>query len=163
MASGFPKWTTGWNLFSPAAGDLFSNGHVDLVTTTREGYLLAWSTNGSASANAQWWRLQHDEWNTGNYQTVTRPPGAILGAAFTPATGSLTFKAPGSSWYSGKPTSYRITLEPQSRTLTVPATVPAGSTQTIKVPAGTRRVGVQAVDVPAHARSDLLGPLRWVG
>jgi hypothetical protein len=162
MASGFPKWTTGWTIFSPAAGDLFSNGHDDLVTTTREGYLFAWSTNGSSSANTQWWRLQHDEWNTGNYQTVSRPPGAIRAATFTPATGSLAFKAPGSSWYSGKPTSYRITLEPEGKTLTVPATVPAGSTQTLKLPAGTQRVGVQAVDVPAHARDDLLGPLRWV-
>jgi hypothetical protein len=162
MASGFPKWTTGWSVFSPTAGDLFSDGHVDLVSATREGYLFAWSTNGPASANTQWWRLQHDEWNTGNYQTVTRPPGAVSGASVAPASGLLTFKAPGSSWYSGEPTSYRIRLEQEGRTLTVPATAPAGSTQTITLPAGTRRVGVQAVDVPAHGRSGLLGALEWV-
>ncbi|HXN37022.1 MAG TPA: hypothetical protein VN892_03215 [Solirubrobacteraceae bacterium] len=32
MAPGFPKWTTGWTMFSPAAGDLLSNGRSDLVT-----------------------------------------------------------------------------------------------------------------------------------
>ena len=74
---GFPKWTTGWTLFSPAAGDLLSNGDVDLVSTTREGYLFAWGTKGPESENDQWWRAQHDEWNTGNYEAVTRPPGAI--------------------------------------------------------------------------------------
>jgi hypothetical protein len=73
MAPGFPKWTTGWNVFSPVAGDVLSNGHVDLVSTLREGYLFAWATNGPASANNQWWRAQHDEWNSGNYETVTHP------------------------------------------------------------------------------------------
>jgi hypothetical protein len=70
MAPGFPKWTTGWNLFSPVAGDLFGTGSVDLVTTTREGYLFAWKTDGT-SAGLEWWRGQHDEWNSGRYETVT--------------------------------------------------------------------------------------------
>ncbi len=157
MAPGFPKWTTGWNLFSPTAGDVLSNDKVDLVTTTREGYLFAWSTNGSPSANTQWWRMQHDEWNTGNYEAVTRPPGAVSAATFSPASGSLTFKAPGGIWYTGKPTSYRVQIEPQGKTLTVPATASAGATQTIQVPAGTHRVGIQAV-----GPSQLLGPLKWM-
>jgi hypothetical protein len=72
MAPGFPKWTTGWDVFSPAAGDVLSSGSVDLLTTTREGYLFGWATPGRASANTEWWRAQHDEWNSGNYGTVTR-------------------------------------------------------------------------------------------
>jgi hypothetical protein len=163
MASGFPKWTTGWNLFAPTAGDALSNGKVDMVTTTREGYVFAWKTGGSAAANTQWWRMQHDEWNTGNYGTATRPPGAILAATFTKATGSLTFKAPGSVGYSGKPSSYQLKLEPQGRTITVPAAAPAGSTETVRVPAGTDRVGVQAVDAQPHGAFSLLGALKWVG
>ena len=76
MAAGFPKWTTGWTLFSPAAGDVLSNGKVDLLTTAREGYLFGWGTDGPASSNTQWWRAQHDEWNSGNYETVTRHLGS---------------------------------------------------------------------------------------
>jgi hypothetical protein len=157
MAAGFPKWTTGWNLFAPTAGDVLSNGKVDLVTTTREGYVFGWSTGGAASANTEWWRMQHDEWNTGNYATVSRPPGAITAATLGPGSASLTLKAPGATGYSGKPSSYRIKLEPQGKTVTVPATATAGSTQTIQVPAGTQKVGIQAV-----GPSNLLGPLRWV-
>jgi hypothetical protein len=69
MAAGFPKWTTGWNVFSPAAGDLLGGGKVDLVTVTREGYLFVWSTDGTP-AGLEWWRAQHDEWNSGRYGTI---------------------------------------------------------------------------------------------
>jgi hypothetical protein len=57
----------------------------------------------------------------------------------------MTFAAPGSSWYAGMPASYRLTIEPQGQTLSRPATVPAGGTQTLAVPAGTQRLGIQAV------------------
>ena len=40
---------------------------------TREGYLMVWKTDGLASANTEWWRYRHDEWNTGRYGTVTNP------------------------------------------------------------------------------------------
>jgi len=145
MAAEFPKWTTGWTVFSPAAGDLFSNGTVDIVSVTREGYLMAWSTKGPESANDQWWRYSHDEWNTSNYEAVTRPPGAIRNAQWKKSAAKLTFTAPGSTWYEGTPSSYRLTLEPQGTTVTAPATVAAGSTQEVPVPAGTRSVGIQAV------------------
>ena len=68
MAGGFPKWTTGWNVYSPVAGDMFGSGKVDLVTATREGYLMAWKTHGT-TAGLQWWRGQHDEYNSGRYET----------------------------------------------------------------------------------------------
>jgi hypothetical protein len=160
MAAGFPKWTSGWNLFSPTAGDVLSNGKVDLVSTTREGYVFAWGTNGPAAGNTEWWRMQHDEWNTGNYATVSRPPGAIAGA--TLSADSLTLKASSSAGGAGKPSSYRVLLEPQGKTLTVPATAPAGATQAIQVPGGTQKVGVQAVGPSTHGQPDLLGPLKWV-
>jgi hypothetical protein len=145
MAEGFPKWTTGWTVFSPAAGDLLSNGKTDIVSTTREGYLFAWPTNGPASANSQWWRYQHDEWNTGNYEAVTRPPGVIRNGSWSASTRTATFTAPGAMWYEGKPSSYEVTLEPQATTETVPATAAAGATETIHAPAGTTGVVIQAV------------------
>ena len=143
--AGFPKWTTGWNLFSPAAGDLLSSGRVDIVSATREGYLFAWATDGPAAANDQWWRLQHDEWSSGNYGSVTRPPGAIRRARWSPGQATMTFTAPGGSWYAGMPASYRLTIEPQGQTLSRPATVSAGARQTLAVPVGTQRLGIQAV------------------
>jgi hypothetical protein len=43
---------------------------VDLLTTTREGYLMAWSTPGT-TAGLEWPRAQHDNWNSGRYETDT--------------------------------------------------------------------------------------------
>jgi hypothetical protein len=158
LAEGFPKWTTGWNLFAPAAGDLLSTGNVDVVSATREGYLFAWATEGPASENSQWWRGQHDEWNSGNYEAVTRPPGAILGAQWEAGSEQATFIAPGATWYEGTPASYRLKLEPQGTTQSETATVAAGSPQTLQVPAGTTRVGIQAV-----GPTGLLGRMVWLG
>ncbi len=158
LAEGFPKWTTGWTLFSPAAGDLFSSGDVDVVANTREGYLFAWGTNGPQSENTQWWRAQHDEWNSGNYASVTRPPGAIRKAHWKAGAASAKFTAPGSTWYEGTPSSYQLKLEPQGTTVSAPATVPAGSAQKLAIPAGTTRVGIQAV-----GPTGLLGEMVWLG
>jgi len=72
MAAGFPKWTTGWSLFSPAAGDLLGDGKVELVSTTREGYLMVWTTAG-VPAGLQWARAQHDNWNSGRWGTTVTP------------------------------------------------------------------------------------------
>jgi hypothetical protein len=152
-SEGFPKWTTGWNLFSPAAGDLLSSGRVDVVSATREGYVFAWSTGGPTAGNDQWWRYQHDEWNSGNYASVTRPPGAIRGAHWSPGQSTITFTAPGAVWYAGTPAAYRLTLEPGG-TQTAPATAPACATESLPVPAGTERVSIQAV-----GPSGLLGAL----
>ena len=72
MAAGFPKWTTGWSLFSPAAGDLLGDGKVELASTTREGYLFVWTTDG-VPAGLQWSRAQHDDWNSGRWETTVTP------------------------------------------------------------------------------------------
>jgi hypothetical protein len=158
LAKGFPQWTTGWNLYAPTAGDLLSDGKVDIVSTTREGYLFAWSTEGPESENTQWWRAQHDEWNTGNYEAVTRPPGVIRKAHWAPGAKSASFTAPGSTWYEGTPSSYQLKLEPQGTTINAPASAPAGSIQKLAVPAETTRVGIQAV-----GPTGLLGQLVWLG
>jgi hypothetical protein len=73
MAPGFPKWTTGWNLFAPTTGDLFGKGRVDVVSVTREGYLFAWRTPGKAAGNKEWWRAQHDLHNSGRYGNPATP------------------------------------------------------------------------------------------
>ncbi|MGI8335801.1 FG-GAP-like repeat-containing protein [Actinomadura scrupuli] len=133
-------FTGGWTIWSPTTGDLDADGRTDLVTMTREGYLFAWSTPGTAASNTEWWTYHHDEWRTGRYGLDTRPPGVLRRPARQGT--ALTFTAPGDDWYAGRVTSYLVTAG--GRTTTVPATVPAGSVQTLPVPAGA--VTVQAVD-----------------
>jgi hypothetical protein len=140
---GFPKFTTGWVLFSPSAGDLTSDGHVDLVAVTREGYLMAWQTPGRPSANDQWWTSQHDEWRSGRYGVDTRPPGAIRRASWR--GGRLSFVAPGDNWYGGTVASYRVSTGHNRRKI-VRASGRAGTKQVITTPSTTARLTVQAVD-----------------
>jgi hypothetical protein len=45
-APGWPKFTGGWTLFTPAVADLDGDGTVEVAATTREGYLFVWNTLG---------------------------------------------------------------------------------------------------------------------
>jgi len=149
MVPGFPKWTPGWNLFSPTTGDLYGNGHVDLVTTTREGYLMAWGTDAPASANDQWPRWHHDLYNSGNYGTQAIPPGAPRDPSWRPGRRVLTFVAPGANEYTGTVAGYRVRFVARSGAVinhTVRAQGRAGTVEEISVPRGTRSVTVQAVN-----------------
>jgi hypothetical protein len=103
VTAGFPKFTTGWILWSPTAGDLDSDGTVEVVANTREGYTNVWHTPGLASANVEWWRYGHDEWNTRRYGTDTRPPGILRAAVVDADARTLSFTAPGDDWYAGRP------------------------------------------------------------
>jgi len=146
MSAGFPEWTTGWTVFCPSAGDLLSWGSVDVVSVTREGYLFAWRSSGPASAYGEWWRCKHDEWNTGNYQSQTRPPGVVREASWKPGQPVVRFQAPGAVWYRGRPQSYRVTFEPSGLTEQVAATVDSGGVEEVSVPAGVASIAIQAVN-----------------
>ncbi|MHB1487753.1 MAG: S8/S53 family peptidase [Acidimicrobiales bacterium] len=148
MASGFPKWTTGWSFAAPSAGDLFSSGHTDLATVTREGYLFAWKTAGLAGHNNQWWRSGHDEYNSDRYGARTRPPGVPRLPAWRPGSSLLTFIAPGGTWYSGEVASYDVTFDLAVGSLyeRVAPSGPAGATQKIIVPPGAKSIRIQAVN-----------------
>ncbi len=106
---GFPKFMSGWILYAPSVGDLLGNGHNDVVALTREGYLYAWQTPGKPDANNEWWAGRHDEHNTGRYGEKTRPPGAARNATLAPSGSSVSFLAPGNSWYDGTAAQYRVT------------------------------------------------------
>ncbi|MGO9029228.1 MAG: hypothetical protein ACLQOZ_11445 [Acidimicrobiales bacterium] len=153
-APGFPKFTTGWDLYAPAAGDLLSNGHVDLVATTREGYLYAWATPGKATANTQWWSGRHDEYNSGNYGVDSRPPGVLrdqrwtAGSTSSPAT--ATFVAPGDNWYDGEVARYRVTFAPSGHQEDVAPLGAAGTTQSVTGPPGTTGIRVVAEDAAGN-------------
>ena len=68
-APGWPKFTGGWMTASPAVGDVTGDGVLDVIESTRDGYLYAWKTKGSASGVVQWESFHHDNANTGNYAT----------------------------------------------------------------------------------------------
>ena len=146
QAGGFPKFTSGWSVFSPSAGDVLGDGRTHLVATSREGYLYVWSTAGTAAGNTEWWRWQHDERNSGRYGAVTRAPGAVRALSWHPGRPTATFAAPGDTWYSGRgPASYRVTAWPSGRSLTTAATSAAGARQSVRVPPGALKITVQAV------------------
>ncbi len=65
--TGFPKWTGGFSLFSPAVGDLDCDGRLEVVVMTREGYLHAFRSDGLASATRQAWHWHQDNRNSGHW------------------------------------------------------------------------------------------------
>jgi hypothetical protein len=157
-APGFPKFTSGWDLWAPAAGDLLSTGRTDIVTTTREGYVYAWATTGKATTNDQWWSAHHDTWNDGNYGVDSRPPGALRDQGWSAPTATATFVAPGDNWYDGEVARYRVTYGPSGYQTTVAPSGPAGTTEAVAGPPGTTGLRIQAEDAAGN-----LGPAAVFG
>ncbi|HJP66153.1 MAG TPA: hypothetical protein VKA30_07610, partial [Actinomycetota bacterium] len=139
QAPAFPKFHTGWAVYAPSVGDLDGDGKVEVVTVTREGYLFAWRTPGLAVGNGEWWRAGHDEWNTGNYGTDTRPPGALRSTRFDRRTGVVRFLAPGDDWAAGRVSSYRVRVG--ATWLRLPATARSGRLQRLMLPRGASAIG----------------------
>ncbi|HVT37145.1 MAG TPA: FG-GAP-like repeat-containing protein [Nevskiaceae bacterium] len=155
QAAGFPKWTTGWMLWSASAGDLDSDGTTDLVALTREGYVMAWKTPGISASNNEWWHYRHDEWNTGRYGADTRPPGVARDVKWDVANHRLSFTAPGDNWYAGTVSKYRVAgtgTAGVSTELEFSSTdfVPAGQQQSLNLPADMTSGTVQAVDAAGN-------------
>jgi hypothetical protein len=69
QAPGFPKFTGQWFVGSPSVGDLDGDGALEIVATTRSGWLYAWRTMGRTTGNVQWPTFRHDNSNTGNWRT----------------------------------------------------------------------------------------------
>ena len=70
-APGFPKFTNGWIAQAAAVGDIDGDAHksLEVVVGTRDGWLFAWKTAGTANGPVQWESFHHDNANTGNYAT----------------------------------------------------------------------------------------------
>jgi hypothetical protein len=84
---GWHKFTNGWMVGTPAVGDVDGDGRLEVVATTREGYLFVWRTSGDECGNIRWRRYHHDEWGTGNYHTDARPPAFLRGEDVTDVIG----------------------------------------------------------------------------
>ncbi len=149
QAEGFPKFTSGWVVWSPSIGDLDSDGDVEIVALTREGYLMVWDTPGLTEANNEWWHFHHDEWNSGRYGTDTRPPGVIRDVTVDSKARTVQFTAPGDDWYSGKPSQYYVTYltgDTLNKNETISASVKAGDIETFGIPENITKVNIRAED-----------------
>ncbi|HWH30251.1 MAG TPA: S8 family serine peptidase [Mycobacteriales bacterium] len=143
-APGFPKFTGGWNYATPAVGDLDGDGAVEMVSSTREGYLFAWSTGGAASGNTEWWGAAHDDRSTSRYGTDARPPARVQGLERIGTT--VTWAPTGDDWLVGTP----------ARTVVVVGGT--GGAQVSATAAGVRELAGDATsagDVPVGARVEV--------
>lgn len=155
---GWPKFTGGWSVWTPAVGDLFGNGHVEVADVTREGYLFVWSTPGKPSG-IEAWAWHENDWHTGRYGDQTRPP--LVPRRMTLRGSRVCWTAPGSAWGDGTAASYQLRAyrggaRPQPETFTtghklhgVPAPAVAGTRQCMRVsrlPAGTHWLALRALN-----------------
>ncbi len=69
---GWPKTTGQWVAGSPAVGDLDGDNTLEIVVTTRHGWLLAWHTQGHSDGTIAWESQHHDNRNTGSLATKLR-------------------------------------------------------------------------------------------
>lgn len=145
IVSGFPKFTGGWTVASVAVGDLLSNGSVEIVSVTRDGYLFVFKTQGNALLDNQWWRSYGNEYNNNRYGTNSRPPGVVTDVSWNPVTNFVTFKAPGNIWYDGKPLYYRVTYHPSGVVQYIPASSSANQLQSFYALANQVSFTIQAV------------------
>jgi hypothetical protein len=127
---GWPKFTGGWLFGVPAIGDVDGDGKLEVAAWTREGWSFLWDTDSAAcGGNSEWWTSRHDEWNTGNYATDSRPPGKPQSLKRTNGKSSveLSWIAPGDDWQCGK-AAHAVVLGSSS-----PITKPTDGTTVLRI------------------------------
>lgn len=144
--TGFPKWTGGFGLWTPAVGDFAGDGHTVLLAQTREGLLHAWRTPGLLGGEDAW-HWHQDDRNTGHLGTDTRPPAAVQDVRMSGRT--VTWRASGDDWQIGHATSYLVLTSdrPITQSARSRARVLARTTSsTVTVTGAQAYVAVQAID-----------------
>ncbi len=103
--AGWPKFTNGWMVATPATADIDGDGRLEVISTTREGRLFVWKTEGSECSFVPWRMNHHDAHSTGNTMTDARPPAPLSATATTTQPGgivNLSLSAvPGDDLYCG--------------------------------------------------------------
>jgi hypothetical protein len=74
---GWPKFTAG-DAATPVAGDFDSDGYREVITATREGWLLVWKTASGASDPADWPEYGHDPCGTSCLESDARRPTRVM-------------------------------------------------------------------------------------
>jgi len=164
--TGWPKFTGGWTVVSPAVGDFKGDGSRVVASSTREGSLFAWSTTAKTCAPASWPEWGHDGWNTNLAGFDAVRPARILDLTASSVAGSgaaLTWTAVGDDGRCGTAQSYDVRVSDQpitDATFSAATTVPVGApkaagtkeTFTVQLPAAARYVAVRVYDAnPATA------------
>lgn len=67
-AEGFPKFTGQWISGTPAIGDIDGDDRLEVVVTTRDGWLFAYKTRGRSDGVITWESAHHDNRNTSDLQ-----------------------------------------------------------------------------------------------
>ncbi|MEM9070459.1 MAG: S8 family serine peptidase [Myxococcota bacterium] len=80
-APGFPKFMGSWIIASPALGDVDGDGMLEVVSTTRLGYMFVFDTEGPADGSITWPEWRHDNHNSGNFDMDLPNGGSKLGAS----------------------------------------------------------------------------------
>jgi len=70
---GWPKFTGGFLLATPALGDLDGDGLLEMAAVSRDGLLFVWALEGPANS-VQWAGFKHDAAGTGNTRVAVTPP-----------------------------------------------------------------------------------------
>ncbi len=79
-AAGWPKFTGQWIVATAAVGDVNGDHQLDVIASTRSGWLYAWKTAGRDDGVVQWESFHHDNRNTGNL-SVPLEQGTLRGTA----------------------------------------------------------------------------------
>jgi hypothetical protein len=66
-AVGWPKFTGGWIIASPATSQRFAKKSQVVAVSTREGWLWVWRGHAGRKTVQPWPRYHHDARNTGAY------------------------------------------------------------------------------------------------
>jgi hypothetical protein len=98
--TGWPKFTNGWTTGSAAVGDVTGDGSLDVIATTREGFMFAWHTSGPSTGVVQWESFHHDNQNTGSYghtldQGVTKRASVAPNCALPTSTPPTSYDVSG--------------------------------------------------------------------
>jgi hypothetical protein len=73
--AGWPKFTHGWLVASPAPGDVDDDGLIEVVAATREGNLYVWETPAPATpGSVQWQGFGGDRRNSQNWSAGLATP-----------------------------------------------------------------------------------------
>jgi hypothetical protein len=162
---GWPKWTGGWTLWTPAIGDVGGDGRSEVAVATREGYVRLYRSSGKPAGNDDAWHWHLNDWNTGHHGDDTRPPAGV--SRMFVRKGVLTFRAPGDDWHHGKAARFevfrargRVTQSTLRRAKRVKVTIPpvSGNDRVrVRLPRvkGKWRYAVRAIDDAGN-----VGPLR---
>jgi hypothetical protein len=170
---GWPKLTGHWQTSTPSLGDLDADGDVEVVQTSRMGYVFAWGTDGETCQDDEWRKYRHDEWNTGTYGADTRRPARIddLRALRVGDLVTLRWTAPGDDGDCGRARVYQVLVSRSplgsnvrpARRVAAERPKPAGSTEvlTFTLPGWARYVTIRALDEARNAgHLTMAGPLR---